>query len=185
MSKIIMGIDPGTQVLGYGVIEVEGNKNMRLLVYGAIRFNKSEAHIQRLSKIYQRVSQLLQDYKPDEFAIESPFYGKNIQAMLNLGRGQGVAIAAALNYGLTSISEYAPRKIKQAVTGNGSATKEQVLKMLCSMLEKIETPDYLDASDAIAVAVCHFFNRRTAEQKSVKSYSSWRRFVEQNPERVK
>lgn len=178
-----MGIDPGTQVMGYGVIEVEGNQTMRLLVYGAIRFNKAESHIQRLQKIYQRVSQLLQEYKPNEFAIESPFYGKNIQALLNLGRGQGVAIAAALNHGLTNIYEYAPRKVKQSVTGNGNASKEQVLKMLCSMLEKIETPEYLDASDAIAVAVCHFFNQKRVT--SAKSYSSWHSFIAQNPERVK
>lgn len=183
MGKIIMGIDPGTQVMGYGVIRVEGNQSMQLLVYGAIRFNKKENHIQRLQKIYQRVSQLLQDFTPDEFAIESPFYGKNIQAMLNLGRGQGVAIAAALNYGLNDITEYAPRKIKQAVTGNGNASKEQVLRMISSMLENIETPEYLDASDALAVAICHFFNQKKGS--NTKNYASWENFVTENADRVK
>jgi crossover junction endodeoxyribonuclease RuvC len=183
MGKIIMGIDPGTQVMGYGVIQTEGNQTMQLLVYGAIRFNKKESHIQRLQKIYQRISQLLEDFNPDEFAIESPFYGKNIQAMLNLGRGQGVAIAAALNHGLTSITEYAPRKIKQAVTGNGNASKEQVLKMISSMLENIEAPEYLDASDALAVAICHFFNQKNGN--NTKNYASWENFIAQNANRVK
>lgn len=183
MAKIIMGIDPGTQVMGYGVIKVQGNQTMQLLIYGAIRFNKKESHIQRLQKIYQRVAQLLEEFKPDEFAIESPFYGKNIQAMLNLGRGQGVAIAAALNYGLTNIAEYAPRKVKQAVTGNGNATKEQVLKMLSSMLENIDAPEYFDASDALAVAVCHFFNQKN--DKNTQGYSSWSSFIAQNPDRIK
>ncbi len=183
MGKIIMGIDPGTQVMGYGVIKTEGNQNMQLLVYGAVRFNKKESHIQRLQKIYQRVSQLLQDFNPDEFAIESPFYGKNIQAMLNLGRGQGVAIAAALNYGLTDIAEYAPRKIKQAVTGNGNASKEHVFKMVSSMLENRETPEYLDASDALAVAICHFFNQKNGNK--AKNYSSWENFIVQNADRIK
>lgn len=181
-SKVILGIDPGSQIMGYGLIEVSGTKTMRLIAFGSIKFNKTESHTARLKKIYERVNFLLEEYTPDEAAIESPFFGKNVQAMLNLGRAQGVAMAAVLNYGL-EIVEYAPRKVKQAVTGNGNATKEKVLQMLGALLENVELPEHFDASDALAVAVCHFFNQKSIS--SAKSGNTWASFIEKNPDRVK
>ncbi len=178
-EKIILGIDPGTQVMGFGIIEVS-SRQMHLRQMGVIHLKKYGDHELRLRKIFDLVVQLIDEYLPDEMAIESPFYGKNAQSMLKLGRAQGVAMAAALSRDLP-IQEYAPRKIKQSVTGNGDASKEQVLEMVRRLLHMGAAPNLLDASDALAVAICHHFQggKQTSEAKS------WDQFISKNPGRVK
>jgi len=180
-ERIILGIDPGTTITGYGIISTAGNA-AKLVVLGVIELHKYNDHFLKLQRIFERVTQLIDEYHPDELAIEAPFYGKNVQSMLKLGRAQGTAIAAALARQLP-ITEYAPRKIKLAITGQGAASKEQVAKILQSMLKISELPKNLDATDGLAAAVCHFFqtNRPTAE----KSYKSWKDFIGKNPARVK
>jgi len=181
-ANIILGIDPGTTVTGYGLIQTEG-KRMKLLACGSIHLGKQEvSHPEKLAKIYRRVSGLVETYQPQEVALEAPFYGKNPQSMLKLGRAQGVAMAAALNQGLP-IFEYAPRKVKVAVTGNGAASKEMVAGMLRKMLHFEEEPKFLDATDGLAVAVCHFFQGDAPGDKPKSS--GWADFVKQNPGRVK
>ena len=149
-SKIILGIDPGTIVMGYGLIEVKGNV-ITLLEMDVLKPGKVTDSYKKLQLIYNTVSGLIIKYKPDVFAIEAPFFGKNVQSMLKLGRAQGVAIAAAMRHGL-DVTEYSPKKIKQSITGNGNADKEQVLKMLQRLLQFSDAPKYFDASDALAVA---------------------------------
>jgi crossover junction endodeoxyribonuclease RuvC len=178
-SKIILGLDPGTQVMGYGVIEQRGNK-LLVLQMGVIHLKKYEDHFLKLKKIHERVIQIIAEYLPDEVAIEAPFYAKNVQAMLKLGRAQGVAVAAALSRDV-SVMEYLPKKVKMAVTGNGNASKEQVAAMLKSLLKFDETPEFLDATDALAVAVCHHFQGKIPVAKS----KSWASFLTENPDRVK
>ena len=173
-----MGVDPGTRVMGYGIIMVQGKK-LQLLQYGVIHLSKYSNHEIKLKKIFERVLGLITDYNPDEVALEAPFYGKNIQSMLKLGRAQGVAMAAALALDIP-ISEYAPKKVKQSVTGNGNASKEQVAAMLKNLLSFKETPKLLDATDALAVALCHHF-QGGREQKSFKS---WKGFLSENPGRI-
>lgn len=182
-DKIIIGIDPGTNVMGYGVIAVDGKK-ISLLSMGVIDLSKFADRYMRLHRIHERVLSLVEQYRPDEFAIEAPFFGKNIQSMLKLGRAQGVAIAAAL-YREIPIAEYAPLKVKQAITGNGSASKEQVAEMLRRMfdIDREEMPKFLDATDALAVAVCHYYE--SAKPATAKSYSSWKDFIAKNPDKVK
>src|SRR5687767_10245382 len=148
-SKIILGIDPGTIVMGYGIIEITNNK-ITLLHMNALKLNAKKHAYERLEMIYKRVSELIVLYKPDMFAIEAPFYGKNVQSMLKLGRAQGVAIAAAMRAGLP-VTEYSPRKVKQSLTGNGNADKHQVWKMVQQLLSLTEKPLYFDATDAVAV----------------------------------
>ena len=178
-DKIILGVDPGTNVMGYGILQVSQSR-LSLVQYGVIHLSKYTNHWHKLKKIYDRVISLIDEYNPDEMALEAPFYGKNIQSTLKLGRAQGVAMAAALAREIP-ISEYAPKKIKQSVTGNGNASKEQVASMLKSLLNFSEAPKLLDATDALAVAVCHHFqNGKTA----VKS-KSWKAFLTENPGRVK
>jgi crossover junction endodeoxyribonuclease RuvC len=178
-EKIILGLDPGTSVMGYGLIHIVGNQ-MKLLQYGVIHLSKYPNHEVKLRKIFERVSSLIDDYHPDEVALEAPFFGKNIQSMLKLGRAQGVAMAAALNRDLP-ITEYAPKKVKMAVTGNGNASKEQVAAMLQTLLHIKEIPKLLDATDALGVAVCHHF-----QGKSPKSGpKSWKAFLNENPGRIK
>jgi crossover junction endodeoxyribonuclease RuvC len=177
MDKIIMGMDPGTNVMGYGIIHVK-KPGMTILQYGVIHLNKYKSHELKLKKIFERVLGLIEEYNPDEVAIEAPFYGKNIQSMLKLGRAQGVAMAAVLFRDIP-ITEYAPKKIKVAVTGNGNASKEQVAKMLQQLLGFNETPKLLDATDALAVALCHI-NQQGAR---VKKSKSWEAFLKENPER--
>ncbi len=177
-ERIILGIDPGTSVMGYGVILIQ-NKSLSILQYGVIHLSKYTNHELKLKKIFERVISLLDDFNPDEVALEAPFFGKNIQSMLKLGRAQGVAMAAALSREIPII-EYAPRKIKQSVTGNGNASKEQVAQMLKTLLKIDETPKLLDASDALAVAVCHYFQNGTAKSGS----KSWKSFIGDNPGRV-
>lgn len=178
-EKIILGLDPGTTVMGYGVVCVRGSK-LELLQYGVIHLSKYDGHELKLKKIFDRVLSLVDEYKPDEVALEAPFFGKNVQSMLKLGRAQGVAMAAAL-FREVPIMEYAPRKIKQSVTGNGNASKEQVAKMLMTLLAIKELPKLLDATDALAVALCHHFQKGGSTAKS----KSWEGFVKDNPKRIK
>ncbi|MCB9335237.1 MAG: crossover junction endodeoxyribonuclease RuvC [Flavobacteriales bacterium] len=180
-DKIILGIDPGTNIMGYGVIHIINNK-MNLLAMGSIELHKLDTHFLKLQKIFERTIYLLNEYKPDEVAIEAPFLGKNPQSMLKLGRAQGVSIAAVLSKDI-SVSEYSPKKIKQSITGKGAASKEQVAGMLVSLLKLKSLPKHLDATDGVAVAVCHYF--QMGKPVSEKSYSGWEAFVKQNPSRTK
>jgi crossover junction endodeoxyribonuclease RuvC len=178
-ERIILGIDPGTSIMGYGIILIK-QKELKLIQYGVIHLNKYKDHSIKLSKIFERTVQLLEEYLPDEMAIEAPFYGKNIQSMLKLGRAQGVAIAAAISKQVP-ISEYLPKKIKQSVTGNGNASKEQVAAMLVKLLKFKEAPELLDATDALGVAVCHYFQNGKVEKKT----QGWSAFLKENPDRIK
>lgn len=181
-TKIIMGVDPGTTITGYGLLSCEG-KQMKLLTYGVIRLGKLRdvTHAQKLKKIYDRISGLVEEYKPDEFAIEAPFMGQNIQSMFKLGRAQGVAIAAALANDIP-VAEYAPKKIKMAVAGNGSASKEQVTRMLETLLKFEYDEDVLDASDGLAVAVCHFF--QISSSIPTTKGKGWDSFLANNPDKI-
>jgi len=181
-DKIILGLDPGTTTMGYGIIRIRKNK-MEMISTGVIHLHKLENHELKLKKIFEKVSFLVDEYLPDEVAIEAPFFGKNVQSMLKLGRAQGVAMAAVLTRDLP-IQEYAPRKIKQAITGNGNASKEQVAKMLQSLLKLKELPKKLDATDGLAAAVCHFFQGGKPNSDK-KNYSGWDSFVKDNPDRTK
>jgi crossover junction endodeoxyribonuclease RuvC len=180
-ERIILGIDPGTTTTGYGIIRTSGNK-AELITLGIIELKKVKDHYSRLKMIFDRVTQLVDEYHPDELAIEAPFYGKNVQSMLKLGRAQGMAISAALSRSIP-IFEYAPRKIKMAITGHGSASKEQVSGMLQKILNFRETPEMLDATDGLAAAVCHFF--QAGVPSSEKSFTSWKDFLQKNPSRLK
>lgn len=182
-SKIILGIDPGTLIMGFGLIEVSGSA-LRLLEMGVLRLPAKDDAYQRLEKIHQKVADLISSHQPNSFAIEAPFFGKNVQSMLKLGRAQGVAIAAAMQAGL-DIHEYAPKKIKQSITGNGNADKGQVMKMLQQILSFKETPKYMDASDALAVAVCHHFQDRNIVSSVGKKANGWKDFLANNPQRIK
>ena len=182
-ERIIIGIDPGTNIMGFGIIKVVQNK-AHLVDLGIVKLNAQEDHTLRLRQIFTSVTRLIEKHLPDELAIEAPFYGKNVQSMLKLGRAQGVAIAAAVSRELP-VSEYSPRKIKQSITGKGSASKEQVASMLGSVLHNTEKDaflnDKLDATDALAVAVCHFFqNQRTGAPAKT---STWEAFLKANPGR--
>lgn len=181
-ERIILGIDPGTAVLGYGIIREQGN-NISLITMGVVKMGHLDDHALKLQRIFKKTTALIEEYKPDSVALEAPFYGKNIQVMLKLGRAQGVAMAAALNFDIP-IFEYAPRKIKQSVTGNGNATKEQVAGMLKSLLKFNESPEFLDATDGLAVAVCHSFQKNSTSETG-KSYSGWSAFVKDNEKRIK
>ena len=177
-ARIVLGIDPGTTVMGYGVIQQTGQQ-LHALQYGVIRLHRYKTQALKLQKIFTRIQDLVADFQPDAVALEAPFYGKNVQSMLKLGRAQGVAMAAALAREVP-ITEYAPRKVKQAVTGHGHASKEQVAQMLVSLLQLPAMPDLLDASDALAVAVCHAYQ---GQQPSTTS-TSWAQFLQAHPERV-
>ncbi|SRR5690606_1859585 len=178
-ERIILGLDPGTNIMGYGLICIKRTK-MSLLQFGVIHLDKYDTHELRLKKIFDRVLNLIDEYHPDEVALEAPFYGKNVQSMLKLGRAQGVAMSAAL-FREIPIVEYAPRKVKQSVTGNGNASKEQVAKMLMMLLGIKELPKLLDATDALAVALCHHFQNGLPKSAS----NSWKAFIRDNPSRVK
>ena len=182
-EKIIIGIDPGTNVMGYGILGVNGKKP-QVIAMGVLKLAKFETHYLRLRRIYDRVLSLVEQYLPDEMAIEAPFFGKNVQSMLKLGRAQGVAMAAALAREVP-ITEYEPRKIKQAITGNGAASKEQVQEMLRRILSipKENLLPELDATDALAAALCHFYESSRPVQQ--KACSSWKDFIAKNPGRVK
>lgn len=181
-EKIILGIDPGTNLMGYGIIKA-GLGNPQLISMGVIHLVKYENHALKLKRIFERVSAIIKEFKPDEVALEAPFFGKNVQSMLKLGRAQGVAMAAALSFEVP-IVEYSPRKIKQSITGRGSASKEQVAAMLQNIFKYKETPKYLDATDGLAVALCHHFQMGSLSETK-KSYSGWEAFIKQNPKRAK
>ena len=167
--------------MGYGIINVT-KKNIKLIQMGVLHLSKLKNHELKLKRIFERTLQLIEEYKPDELAVEAPFFGKNIQSMLKLGRAQGVAMSAAL-YRNIPIFEYAPKKIKMAITGRGTASKEQVAAMLKSILDIKEMPKELDASDGLAVAVCHYFQKNTINSK--KNYTGWGSFLKDNPEKIK
>jgi crossover junction endodeoxyribonuclease RuvC len=181
-DKIILGIDPGTTVLGYGLIHVKGKK-VSLVNFGVIHLKKLPTHPDKLKRIYDRLDGIIREFKPDEMAIEAPFFGKNVQSMLKLGRAQGVSIAAALHHNMP-FEEYTPRRIKQAITGSGQASKEQVASMLQKLLAFKEIPQYLDATDGLAVALCHHYSKGVGEHNKTKS-SDWGSFVKNNPDRKK
>jgi crossover junction endodeoxyribonuclease RuvC len=180
-DKIILGIDPGTNILGYGLIHNKGNK-IDFITMDVIKLNKVDDPYLKLKMIFEQITGIIEKYHPDEMAIEAPFFGKNVQSMLKLGRAQGVAIAAAL-YKSIPIFEYSPRKIKQSITGKGSASKEQMAGMLQRLVQFDELPKYLDASDALGVAVCHYFQRTGGSE--TKNYSGWKSFLTDNPDRIK
>ena len=180
-QRIILGIDPGTSVTGYGIIKSTGDK-IEIVALGVMELSKFTGHYLKLSKIFERTLHLIDNYSPTEFAIEAPFFGKNVQSMLKLGRAQGVAIAAAL-YRNLPINEYSPRKIKMAVTGRGDSSKEQVAAFLASTLNIPELPTKLDATDGLAAAVCHFYQKKAAVVTTTGN--SWKDFIKNNPDRVK
>ncbi|PVX52523.1 Holliday junction endonuclease RuvC [Balneicella halophila] len=180
-ERIIMGIDPGTNYLGYGLLRVVDNKP-EVILSGALNLSKMSDSYLKLRTIFKRTLQVIDKYHPDELAIESQFFGKNVQSMLKLGRAQGVAIAAALQRDIP-ISEYAPKKIKIAVTGNGEASKEQVALMLQKQLKIEKMPSSLDETDALAIALCHFYQSKL--QIKGGGAKSWKEFAEKNPARVK
>jgi len=179
-EKIILGIDPGTNIMGYGIISAMG-PGIKCIALGVLKLNKYDDHHLRLKIIFEHTLSLIEQYKPDELAIEAPFFGKNVQSMLKLGRAQGVAIAAAL-YRSLPVFEYSPRKIKQSITGKGSASKEQVASMLHHLLQLSEAPESFDATDGLAAAVCHYFQKEKPE--SGKKFSGWKSFVSANPDRL-
>lgn len=186
-ERVILGIDPGTAVMGYGLVKETGPK-VELVSLGIVKLDHLDDHALKLQRIFEKTIALIDEYHPDCMALEAPFYGKNIQVMLKLGRAQGVAMAAALSRNLP-ITEYAPRKIKQSITGNGNATKEQVAAMLQTLLKFEETPQFLDATDGLAVAVCHAFQKISLKGTSSigggkKAKTGWAAFVKDNTERV-
>jgi len=180
-DKIILGIDPGTTIMGYGLLHIKENQ-MELIQMGVLHLSKLSYHELKLKRIFERTLQLIDEYKPDELAVEAPFFGKNVQSMLKLGRAQGVAMSAAL-YRDVPIFEYAPKKIKMAITGKGTASKEQVAAMLKSLLNIKEMPKHLDATDGLAAAVCHFFQRNPSG--TGKKYTGWGSFLKDNPDKLK
>ncbi|RXG18498.1 Holliday junction endonuclease RuvC [Leeuwenhoekiella aestuarii] len=180
-EKIILGIDPGTTIMGFGLIKVV-NKNMEFIQMNELLLKKYDDPYVKLKLIFERTIELIDTYHPDEMALEAPFFGKNVQSMLKLGRAQGVAMAAGLSRQIP-VTEYLPKKIKMAITGNGNASKEQVAKMLQSLLGLKTLPKNLDSTDGLAAAVCHHFNAGRVE--TGKSYTGWDAFVKQNEKRVK
>lgn len=183
-DKIIIGIDPGTNVMGYGILGVRKHKP-EMIAMGVIELNKFESHYLRLRRIYDRVLGLVEQYMPDEMAIEAPFFGKNVQSMLKLGRAQGVAMAAALSHDVP-ITEYEPRKIKMSITGNGASSKEQVREMLRRMLDiPVESLlPQLDSTDALGAALCHFYES-SKPVSSGRACRSWKEFIAKNPDKIK
>ena len=179
-QRIILGIDPGTTIMGYGIIKVT-EKKMEMINMGVIHLEKLNNHALKLKRIFERTILLVEEYKPDEVALEAPFFGKNVQSMLKLGRAQGVAMAAAL-YRDVPIYEYTPKKIKKSITGNGNASKGQVASMLQSLFNIKEMPKHLDATDGLASAVCHYFQKKP--QKGGGNYTSWKSFIKDNPDKL-
>ena len=180
-EKIILWIDPGTTIMGFGLIKVNGKK-MSLILMNELNLTKYKDHYLKLKLIFERTISLIESYNPDEIAIEAPFFGKNIQSMLKLGRAQGVAMAAGLVREIP-IQEYSPKKIKMSITGNGNASKEQVAKMLQSLLKIEKLPKNLDSTDGLAAAVCHFYNSQNSFGE--KKYSGWASFVKNNQQKIR
>jgi crossover junction endodeoxyribonuclease RuvC len=184
LPKRILGIDPGTNVLGFAIIDAD-KKAVKVIEIGVLTFaHISDDHTVKLRYIFEQVQDLIRHHKPSEMAIEAPFFGKNVQSMLKLGRAQGVAIAAGMVNQL-SITEYMPKKIKRAVTGNGNASKEQVAGMLENILHTKFSEKHFDATDALATAMCHWFQASSANAAGQKSYSGWKAFLKDNPARSK
>lgn len=181
MNKTILGIDPGTNILGYGVIEVD-SKGPHYKTMGVFDLRKIKEPFEKLANIFAGVEEIIETFKPDELAVESPFYGKNAQVILKLGRAQGAAITAATMRGLP-VAEYAPRKAKIAICGNGAASKEQVSMMIQRTLKVELDPEYLDATDALAIALCHYY-QTTNPLAATGGKSDWKKFVDDNPDRV-
>ncbi|MDR1562657.1 MAG: crossover junction endodeoxyribonuclease RuvC [Dysgonamonadaceae bacterium] len=182
-EKIILGVDPGTNVMGYGLLKITNNKPS-LIAMGVLELRKADDHYLRLRRIFERIISLIGEFLPDELAIESPFFGKNVQSMLKLGRAQGVAMAAALSRDIP-IYEYAPLKIKMSITGNGRASKEQVAAMLQKILKIPDKnmPGMLDATDGLAAALCHFYQNNGLKED--KKYTNWKSFVSKNENRIR
>lgn len=180
-ERIILGIDPGTSIMGFGLIKVEKNQ-MYFLQLNELKLTKYSDHYVKLKLIFERTIELIETFHPDEIAIEAPFFGKNVQSMLKLGRAQGVAMSAGLSRDIP-ITEYSPKKIKMAITGNGNASKEQVAKMLQQLLKIKTLPKNLDATDGLAAAVCHYYNM--GKKTNEKNYSGWGAYINQNPKKIK
>lgn len=180
VNRKILGIDPGTNVLGYALLNTELNKS-EVEVLSVLQMKKMTDMYARLKFIYEKINTIIEQYKPDTLAIEAPFYGKNVQSMLKLGRAQGIVIAACLHAGM-DVFEYSPRKIKQSITGNGNASKEQVSAMLCRMYPISEQIQFLDATDALAAAVCHHLQQKIVFGKS--KVTNWKSFIAQNEDRI-
>src|SRR5688572_9650881 len=181
-DRVILGIDPGTIIMGCGIIHIKGT-GPSLLSTCVIKLEKMDEHALRLQKIFERTIGIIEEYKPDELAIEAPFFGKNVQSMLKLGRAQGVAIAAALSKNIP-ITEYSPKKIKMSITGNGNASKEQVAAMLQQLLGMKNEKRYLDATDALGAALCHYYQNKGPKGAASKSYTGWKAFLGDNPARA-
>ncbi len=181
-DKIILGIDPGSLLMGYAIIEIHGN-TPSLVVMDALKLSDKKNIYARLQMIHTKVSALIEEYKPGSFAIEAPFFGKNVQSMLKLGRAQGVAIAAAMQATI-SVTEYSPKKIKQSITGNGNADKDQVWKMLQQILNIKDKPKYFDATDALAVALCHYYQGSSRLAGKSAAFKGWDDFLLKNKERI-
>lgn len=181
--KLILGVDPGTQMMGYSLLQIDG-KQLKLIDMNVIRLTRIKDMFERLGMINEAMSKIIREHKPTEMAIEAPFFGKNIQSMLKLGRAQGVAIGIAMDKGLP-VAEYSPKKIKQSVTGNGNADKEQVWKMLKTILKIDAEVESYDATDALAVALCHHFQGHEGPQGGQKGKKGWDDFIRKHPERVK
>ena len=180
IDKIILGIDPGTTIMGFGLIKVI-NKKMELIEMEDLKLIKIKDHYVRLKLIFEKTIDLIDKHKPDEISIEAPFFGKNVQSMLKLGRAQGVAMAAGLSRQIP-VTEYSPKKIKMAITGNGNASKEQVAKMLQNLFSIKELPKNLDSTDGLAAAVCHFYNNESISTD--KKYSGWSSYIKNNPKKI-
>ncbi len=181
-SYKILGVDPGTNITGYAIIEVE-NTQFRLLTAGIFDLRKFDSHQEKLKEIYLQIQEVIETYLPKEMAIEAPFYGKNVQSMLKLGRAQGVAMAAAITMGV-KIFEYSPKKIKMSITGNGNASKEQVYGMLQGRMQISLDEKFLDASDALGAAVCHYQQFGVDSNRSSKKYRDWKSYISNNREKI-
>ena len=180
IDKIILGIDPGTTIMGFGLIKFI-NKKMEFIEMEELKLIKIKDHYVRLKLIFEKTIELIDKHKPDEISIEAPFFGKNVQSMLKLGRAQGVAMAAGLSRQIP-VTEYSPKKIKMAITGNGNASKEQVAKMLQNLFSIKELPKNLDSTDGLAAAVCHFYNNESISTD--KKYSGWSSYIKNNPKKI-
>jgi len=181
-NTVILGIDPGSTIMGYALISISAN-TPRLIVLGSLDQRKVKDHFEKIARIFDRTLALIDEYKPSALAIESPFYGNNVQSMLKLGRAQGAAISAALHR-CVPIYEYAPRKIKQSITGYGNASKEQIARFLQQILRIDLKPETLDATDGLAAAMCHFYQESNPVSKSAKSKGGWEDFIKNNPKRI-
>lgn len=180
-NKTILGIDPGTNILGYGIISISGN-NPQFVYAGIIDMHKLKYHDEKLNKIYTDIIKILDKFHPSEIAIEAPFYGKNVQSMLKLGKVQGIIMGAAISRSIP-FYEYSPRKVKMAVTGSGGASKEQVARLLANFLKLKDIPKPLDASDAIAIALCHHFQGSISSPEN--KVKTWKEFIRKNPGKIK